>query len=112
MRYLTLLLLMILTAAIQAQDSDLTLQWDPVRNTVRGSVDLIGSANIPDLQWYFAEAAPHDSGEAEVLWTPISSLAFAPVVNGKLGSWNTTMQADGFYKIRLHAVNAAQESLY
>ena len=112
MRYLTLLLLIVLSVAVHAQDSDLMLQWDPVRNTVSGRVDIIGSANIPDLQWYFVEAAPHDTGDAEVIWTPISSLEFAPVVAGQLGSWNTTMQADGFYQIRLHAVNAAKESLY
>ena len=112
MRYLTLLLLILLTIGVQAQDSDLMLQWDPVRNTVRGSVDLIGAVNIPDLQWYFVEAAPHESGDAEIMWTPISSLEFTPVVDGKLGVWNTTMLADGFYQIRLHAVNAAQESLY
>ena len=112
MRYLTWLLLMILSVAVHAQDSDLMLRWDPVRNTVSGRVDLIGSANIPDLQWYFVEAAPHDAGDAEIIWTPISSLAFTPVVDGKLGSWNTAMQTDGFYQIRLHAVNAAQESLF
>ena len=112
MRYLTLLLLILLTFGVQAQDSDLMLQWDPVRNTVRGSVDLIGAVNIPDLQWYFVEAAPHGSGEAEIMWTPISSLEFSPAVDGVLGVWNTTMLADGFYQIRLHAVNASQESLY
>ena len=112
MRYLTLFILMVSCFAIQAQDSDLTLQWDPVRNTVRGRVDIIGSADIPDMQWYYVEAAPHDSGDAEVIWTPISSLGFAPVVDGALGVWNTTMLADGFYQIRLHAVNADQESLF
>ena len=75
-------------------------------------VDIIGTANIPDLQWYFVEAAPHESGDVEVIWTPITSLAFAPVVDGPLGVWNTTMLADGFYQIRLHAVNAAQESQF
>lgn len=112
MRYLTLFLFMILSFAVQAQDSDLMLRWDPVRNTVSGRVDIIGSVNIPDLQWYFVEAAPHETGDGEIIWTPISSLSFAPVVDGALGVWNTTMLADGFYQIRLHAVNAAQESLY
>lgn len=112
MRYLILCLIIVLCFTAQAQDSDLMLQWDPVRNTVRGRVDLIGSANIPDLQWYFVEAALHDAGDAEIIWTPISSLSFTPVVDGQLGNWNTTLQADGFYQIRLHAVNAAQESLF
>ena len=110
MRYLTLLLILALSFGVQAQDSDLMLQWDPVRNTVRGRVDIIGTVNIPDLQWYFVEAAPFDSGDGEIIWTPISSLEFAPVVADKLGAWNSTMLADGFYRIRLHAVNAAQES--
>ena len=112
MRYLTLLLFIVLSFAVQAQDSDLMLRWDPVRNTVSGRVDIMGTANIPDLQWYFVEAAPHETGDGEIIWTPISSLSFTPVVDGVLGNWNTTMQADGFYQIRLHVVNAAQESLY
>ena len=110
MRFLTLLLLILLSVAVRAQDSDLMLRWDPVRNTVSGRVDIMGSANIPDLQWFFVEAAPHAGGEAEITWTPISSLEFAPVVDGRLGIWNTTMLTDGFYQIRLHAVDAAQES--
>ncbi len=112
MRFLTLCLIIALSFTVHAQDSDLMLQWDPVRNTVSGRVDIIGSVNIADLQWYFVEAAPHDSADAEIMWTPISSLEFAPVVDGVIGSWNTTLQADGFYQIRLHAVNAANESLY
>ena len=114
MRYLALLALIVLNAAVavHAQDNDLMLQWDPVRNTVSGQVDIVGSANIPDQQWFFVEAAPHASGEAEVIWTPISSLEFAPVVDGALGVWNTTMLVDGFYQIRLHAVNTAGESLF
>ncbi len=112
MRYLTLFLSIVLSVAVQAQDSYLTLQWNPVRNTVSGRVDIIGTVNAPDLQWYFVEAAPHDSGDEELIWTPISSLAFAPVVNGELGSWNTTMLADGFYRIRLHAVVANESRFY
>ena len=114
MRYLYLLWLMIfaVAGAISAQSGELMLEWDPVRNTVSGTVELIGSANIPDQQWFFVEAAPYDPAQPEAAWTPIASLQFAPVVDGSLGSWNTLILTDGFYQVRLHAVNSAQESLH
>ena len=109
MRHLSLLLIILLVclSPISAQSPELLLEWDPAYGTVRGSVDLQGSANIEDQLWFYVEAAPYDS-EA---WTPVSSPQMAPVIDGGLGSWNTAVFTDGFYKLRLHAVNGAGESL-
>lgn len=114
MRYLTLLLLTvsICVGAASTQPSELMLEWDPVRNTVTGSVDLVGTANIPDQMWYFAEAAPYAPGTESNAWAPITSPQFSPVVDGALGTWNTAILTDGFYQLRLHAVNGAQESFH
>ena len=113
MRHLFLLIamLMVLMAVAGAQTDELMLEWDPVYNTVRGSVELRGTANIPDQQWFFVEAAPYIAG-ADANWTPIVSFQMTPVVDGALGTWNTSVLNDGFYQVRLHAVNSAQESLY
>ncbi len=114
MRRLSLLIILILSmvGVASAQPTELTLTWDPVRNTVTGTVELNGTANIPDQQWFYVEAAPYDPAQPEAVWTPISSLQFDPVVDGALGVWNTTLLADGFYQVRLHTVNGAQESLH
>lgn len=113
MRHLYLLLLVILGFAgvVQAQSVELMLNWDPVNNTVRGAVELNGSANIPDQQWFYVEAAPYEAG-AEATWTPIVSFQMSPIVDGSLGTWDTSVQNDGFYQIRLHAVNSDQDSFY
>ncbi len=113
MRHLSLLLVVILGLAggVAAQPAELMLQWDPVYNTVSGAVKLRGSANIPDQQWFFVEAAPYVDA-ADAAWAPIVSFQMSPVVDDVIGTWNTTLLTDGFYQIRLHAVNSAQESLY
>ncbi len=105
-----LLTLSSLAGAIKAQSSELLLEWDPARNTVSGTVELTGSANIPDQQWFFAEAAPYDSGAGDTIWTPVTSLQFGSVLNGSLGNWNTRILTDGFYQLRLHVVDGAQNS--
>ena len=114
MRYLKLLLLAVfaLAGAVAAQSDDLMLDWNPAMSTISGSVELVGTANVPDQVWFFAEAAPHTPGSAASAWTPVSSPQFAPVVAGRLGIWNTTVLTDGLYQLRLHAVNGDQESFF
>ena len=108
MRSATLLLLMIfgLAAASSAQSTDLTLNWDPMQTTVSASVELTGTANIPDQQIFFVEAAPFAAANAKVQWIPVVLPQSAPVVDGAIGSWDTTRFSDGFYQLRLRAVNS------
>ncbi len=114
MRRLTASLILILSfaGATLAQAGELVLRWDSSLNTVRDTVYLSGSANVPDQQWFFVEAAPFDQAAAEAVWTPVVSYQFAPVIDGSLGDWNTSVFTDGFYQVRLHAVDGAQESHY
>ncbi len=114
MRQLTVILtiltmMLFLALPLQAQD-ELMLDWDPVVNTVIGTVDLHGSAAIADQQWFFVEAALYEPGSSAAQWTPVVTYQFAPVVNGLLGAWATTAFNDGIYQLRLHAVDAANES--
>ena len=114
MRRLTLLFLIVITLSglTSAQEGELELNWAPVRNTVTGSVEIFGSANIPDQFYFFMEAAPWDSAEESPTWMPVTSFQMSPVVNDVLGAWNTTIITDGFYQLRLHAVNSANESFH
>ena len=114
MRRAILILLITLTLAsmTNAQESELKLTWSPVWNTITGTVDVVGSANIPNLFYFFLEAAPWDGTGAAPTWTPVTSFIMSPVVDDVLGSWNTSRFEDGFYQLRLHALNSANESFH
>ena len=114
MRRLVLITLIILSLAglSSAQDVELMLEWDPVRNTVTGTVEVLGTASIPDQFYFYLEAAPWDPAEEAPSWMPVMSFQMTPVVNGSLGTWNTRIFTDGFYRLRLNAVNSANESFH
>lgn len=115
MRFLTLLLLTAcwLVTTAGAQESDLVLNWEPTAHTVSAAVELSGTANIPDQQFFFVEAAPFvTSADAKVQWRPVTLPQSTPVVDGALGIWDTALFPDGFYQLRLHAVNSSRESFY
>ncbi len=114
MRRVTLSLLIALTlvAMTSAQEAELKLTWNPVWNTITDTVDVVGTANIPDLFYFFLEAAPWDPAAEAPAWQPVTSFVMSPVVDGLLGSWNTSRFPDGFYQLRLHALNSANESFH
>ena len=114
MRYLTALLLAILlpTSLSSAQSADLMLHWEPTLNTVSGTVELNGSAYIPNQQFFFVEAAVYSEGEPAELWSPIVMPQFVPVIDSGIGAWNTSIFPDGLYQIRLHAVDINEDSTF
>jgi len=115
MRRLTLLLLILglLSVVVTAQDEQLRLDWDPAQNSVTGTIELTGTANIPNQQIFFVEAATYDpANPVAAQWTPIVLPQFVPVTDSVLGSWDTTSFPDGIYQIRLHAVNQNSDSMF
>ena len=114
MRRAILILLIALTLAgmTKAQAGELELTWSPVRNTIAGTVDVVGSANIPDQFYFFLEAAPWDAAEQTPTWAPVTSFIMSAIVDDLLGAWHTERFPDGFYQLRLHAVNSANESFH
>jgi hypothetical protein len=63
---------------------------------LKGSVELIGTVNIPNFGFYKYEAARVGSDA----WATISANR-SPVENGSLGRWNTTALTPGDYQLRL-----------
>ena len=114
MRRAILILLIALTVVgmTTAQAGELELTWSPVWNTIAGTVDVVGSANIPDQFYFFLEAAPWDGAGAAPSWTAVTSFVMSPVVDDVLGQWNTERFSDGFYQLRLHALNSANERFH
>jgi hypothetical protein len=63
---------------------------------IKGTVELIGTVNIPNFGFYKYEVSPVGSDT----WATISADR-NPVNNGLLGRWNTTALTPGDYQLRL-----------
>ena len=75
------------------------LEWiDPQQgDEIRGSIDLIGTVNLPNLGFYKYEYRY----QGDEIWTPISA-GNKPVVEEALGgTWNTEQLQPGNYFLRL-----------
>jgi hypothetical protein len=73
------------------------------RSTVRGLVPIEGSATHPEFQKYEMHYGPEPNPGDQ--WTPIGGSPFTvPVVQGRLGLWDTTIISDGIYSLRLRLV--------
>lgn len=73
------------------------------RATVRGLVPIEGSATHVQFQKYEIHFGPEPNPGDQ--WTPIGGSPFtAPVVQGRLGLWDTTIIPDGMYSLRLRVV--------
>ena len=102
-----LLLIGILLAALPARGAyaqptgQITSPRD--RAAVRGLVPIEGSATHPDFQKYEVHYGPEPNPGDQ--WTPIQGSPFTvPVVQGRLGLWDTTIIPDGVYSLRLRVV--------
>lgn len=73
---------------------------------ISGSVDLIGTVDIPDFGFYKYEVAPLNTDT----WATIAANR-KPVDNGPLGQWDTTTLTPGDYQLRLVAINTQGQSL-
>jgi hypothetical protein len=63
---------------------------------IKGTVELIGTVNIPNFGFYKYEVAPQGSDT----WATISA-GRTIVINGSLGTWITTALTPGDYQLRL-----------
>ncbi len=73
---------------------------------VKGSIDLIGTADIPNFGFYKFEVAPQGSST----WA-IFSAGSVVVRNGSLGKWDTTALTPGDYQLRLVVTDNQGNSL-
>ena len=73
------------------------------RASVRGLVPIEGRATHAQFQKYEIHYGPEPNPGGQ--WTPIAGSPFAvPVVQGRLGLWDTTIIPDGVYSLRLRVV--------
>ncbi len=69
---------------------------------IKGRVDIRGTANVPNFQFYKIELG---LGEHPSRWTSISDVHRNPVADGLLEVWDTSDLPAGTYAIRLVAVD-------
>jgi len=73
------------------------------RASVRGLVPIEGGATHTQFQKYEVHYGPEPNPGDQ--WTPIGGSPFTvPVVQGRLGVWDTTVIPDGIYSLRLRVV--------
>jgi len=73
------------------------------RAAVRGQVPIEGSATHDQFQKYELHYGPEPNPGGE--WTPVGGSPFGvPVIQGRLGLWDTTLIPDGLYSLRLRVV--------
>lgn len=79
---------------------DVRISYPVDGSQIAGYITVIGSASHPRFLQYALEWGP-DPNPGN-LWYPLTAPLNRPVINGALGAWNTTLQPDGQYQIRLH----------
>ncbi len=107
------LLLLILPAA--AQDAMVEILWPPPVYDLAGTVQVIGTVNVPGLRNYFLEIADYDPSTPQAepaFWTPVSLPRRDPVTGGVIGEWDTTIYPDGLYLLRLRVLLESGESQF
>lgn len=75
-----------------------------MNQTVSGSVAIIGTANIPNFQFYKVEFAPGEQ-PADSAWAVIGDVVRQPVENGLLATWPAGAFPAGTYWLRLTVVD-------
>ena len=94
---------------------DANISFPPPVYVVRDSVEIRGSANLPNLVDYLIEFRPLALGmmdeEEEGHWFPATVTQRVAVVDDILGIWNTTTTRDGIYELRLK-INTGDETEY
>jgi len=69
---------------------------------LKGAVEIRGSANIPNFQFYKVE---YGQGEKPEHWSSVSDIHKQPVVDGVLDTWDTSSFPEGVYVLRLTVVD-------
>jgi hypothetical protein len=80
-----------------------TITWPPPVYVLRGEFTVRGTANLPNMTNYFLEyqALGDDLDPLDTPPVPITLPQSGVVVDGVLGTWDTTAAEDGLYALQL-----------
>lgn len=75
-----------------------------VNQVVRGNFSVLGTANLPNFQYYKVEVGP-GSNPRDHEWTVVGQLHKSPVIGGVLETFNSGAYSPGTYTLRLLVVD-------
>ncbi|MCA9910977.1 MAG: SH3 domain-containing protein [Anaerolineae bacterium] len=118
---LLFLLPLLLAVTVQAQpvttpepNPNATISYPPPVYVVSGQFEVRGTANLAGMTGYILEyrRLNDDLTEAgdDVPWTPATLTQRVPVVDGVLGTWDTTATDDGVYELQLAVIMSQGEN--
>ena len=92
---------LVLQATPLSQQAQVQITSPELGAELRGLVEIMGSASVPNFQFYKVEfgVGPNPSD-----WAVIGSLHDRPVINSLLEVWDTTRLPDGVYTLRVQGV--------
>ncbi len=106
------LALLAAVSAAGAQGSTVVITSPQPNSEVFGVVDVTGSVSSPDLRNYSLEVTT-SADLSTARWTPVTLPARAPVQDGLIAQWDTSIVPDGTYTLRLRVAltNGATETV-
>lgn len=123
--FMLLIAMLVIPFAVSAQvvtpnddteiDPNANISFPPPIYTLRGRVQIFGSANLPNMSNYFLEFRPvvnRPNAINNSAWTPASLPATDPVSDNVLATWDTSIIADGLYELRLTVNVRGQAATY
>jgi len=118
------LIMMLLTVSVAAAQDEPVVQnattetvqisWPPPVTEVWGTGDVLGTASVPGMSYYYLEYIPLNDDltiPPNAPWIPATVGVTKPVVNGSLATLDTTIVPDGVYALRL-TVNTVDGQSY
>lgn len=111
--FLILVMLALTTSGVFAQDEapvqnvtteTVLISWPPPVTEVWGSGDVLGTAAVPGMAYYYLEYITLNDDltiPQNAPWLPATVGITQPVVNGSLATLDTTIVPDGVYALRL-----------
>lgn len=95
------------TCDIHGGDVVMVITWPHDRQQVSGSIELLGTAQMPDMRRLRLE---YGSGENPHSWTIISEYGSNGVRDGHLSHWATNEVPNGVYTVRVLAYDSRNNS--
>lgn len=99
--FFAFLLLLLMVAPAAAQDGTAEVTSPSALSEVFGTVDIVGTVTLANVQSYFFEISDFLEDPATATWLPVTLPSNAAVTDGVLAQWNTTVVPDGVYALRL-----------
>jgi hypothetical protein len=101
---LLLFIALLMPVTLQQEDPNANITWPLPVVVLRGTETITGTANLPKMTGYFIEYRPLTddlTATPDAEWLPAVPLSDESVVNGSLGTWDTSALPDGLYELRM-----------